>query len=177
VQPLEDHEDAISVLRVDPDPAVAEREQPERLVPADRDHDPRRLSAAELQRVAEQVLEHRDEQRQLGQDQRQVAGLDGGAGVLDLLGQVGPRLGQGRVAGHQGRLAVGAADPAVGEQVVDQRLHALGAVHGELDVLVGPGVELAGVTPLEQLGEARHLAQRLLQVVRSDVGELLELGV
>src|SRR3984957_17075882 len=34
VQPLEDHEDALSVLRLDPDPVVAEREQPERLVTA-----------------------------------------------------------------------------------------------------------------------------------------------
>ena len=33
------------------------------------------------------------------------------------------------------------------------------------------------VAPLQQLAEARHLAQRLLQVVRGDVGELLELGV
>ena len=74
-------------------------------------------------------------------------------------------------------LARGPAHPAVLEQVVDQRLHPLGAVHGELDVLVGPGVQLARVAALQQLGEARHLAQRLLQVVRGDVGELLELGV
>src|SRR5579871_1317940 len=48
VQPLEDHEDALGVLRLDPDPVVAEREQPERLVTADRDHDAGRLPAAEL---------------------------------------------------------------------------------------------------------------------------------
>ena len=34
-----------------------------------------------------------------------------------------------------------------------------------------------GVAALQQLAEARHLAQRLLQVVRGDVGELLEVGV
>ena len=70
-----------------------------------------------------------------------------------------------------------AADTAEGEQVVDQQLHALGAVDGEGDVLVGALVELAAVALLEQLAEARHLAQRLLQVVRRDVGELLEVGV
>ena len=59
------------------------------------------FSAAELQRVAEQVLEHGDQQRQLGQHQRQVPGLDGGAGLLDLLGQVGPGLGERGVAGDQ----------------------------------------------------------------------------
>ena len=43
--------------------------------------------------------------------------------------------------------------------------------------LVGALVELALVALLEHLAEARHLAQRLLQVVRGDVGELLQLGV
>ena len=63
------------------------------------------------------------------------------------------------------------------EQVVDQLLHPLGAVDGELDVAIGPLVELAAVAALEHLREARDLAQRLLQVVRRDVGELLELLV
>ena len=63
------------------------------------------------------------------------------------------------------------------EQVVDERLHPLRAVDGELDVLVRALVELAAVAALEHLGEARDLAQRLLQVVRGDVGELLELLV
>ena len=63
------------------------------------------------------------------------------------------------------------------EQVVDQVLHPPRAVDGEADVLVGALVELAAVALLEQLAEARDLAQRLLQVVRGDVGELLELGV
>src|ERR1700722_12417071 len=51
VQPLEDHEDALSVLRLDADAVVGKSEQPGPIVTADRDHDPRRLSAAELQRV------------------------------------------------------------------------------------------------------------------------------
>ena len=67
------------------------------------------------------------------------------------------------------------ADARELEQVVDQLLHPLGAVDGELDVAVGALVELALVAALEHLGEARDLAQRLLQVVRGDVGELLEL--
>src|SRR5207245_11000974 len=71
VQALEYHEDPFGVLGLDPDAVVAEGEQPERLVPGAGDHDTRRLAAAELQRVAEQVLEDRGEQRQLGQYQRQ----------------------------------------------------------------------------------------------------------
>ena len=52
-----------------------------------------------------------------------------------------------------------------------------GAVDGEADELVGVVVELALVAARQQLRVARHHAQRLLQVVRGDVGELLELGV
>ena len=51
------------------------------------------------------------------------------------------------------------------------------AVDGEADELVGVVVELAPVAAGEELGVARHHAQRLLQVVRGDVGELLELRV
>ena len=73
--------------------------------------------------------------------------------------------------------ALDAPDAREGEQVVDQRLHALGAVDGEGDVLLAALVELSRVAALEHLAEARDLAQRLLEVVGGDVGELLELGV
>ncbi len=43
--------------------------------------------------------------------------------------------------------------------------------------LVAPIVELVAVALLQQLAERRDLAQRFLQVVRGDVGELLKLGV
>ena len=63
------------------------------------------------------------------------------------------------------------------EQVADQTLHALGAIDRVVDVLVGFCVELALVALLEQPGVAGHHAQRFLQIVRGDVGKLLELGV
>ena len=71
----------------------------------------------------------------------------------------------------------GAADPGEGQQVVDQPLHALRAVDREPDVLVGPLVELPAVAALQELAEAGDLAQRFLQVVARDVGELLEVAV
>jgi hypothetical protein len=49
--------------------------------------------------------------------------------------------------------------------------------HRELDVLVGPLVELPAVAALQQLAEAGDLAQRLLQVVAGHVGELLQVAV
>ncbi len=135
-------------------------------------------SPRELQRVAEQVLEHHGQQRELRPHRRQRPGLDHGAG----LGR-SARTGSPSPAASAASQATGPsssrrpAHPAEREQVVDQHLHPLGPVHGELDVLVGLLVELAAVAALQQLAEAGDLAQRLLQVVRGDVGELLELGV
>ena len=178
MQALEDDEDAIGVLGVDPDPVVGHRELEHVAVAPRRDLHARRLVAAELDRVGDQVLQDEPEQRPLAVDLGQApAHLDGGAasprsrarassGVLHELADV-----------DELALALDAADPREGEQVVDQRLHALGAVDGEVDVLLAALVELPRVAALEHLAEARHLAQRLLEVVRGDVGELLELGV
>src|ERR1700733_2298764 len=57
VQALEDQENAVSILRLDPDSVIGDRKRPERAVALGRDDDPRRLLALELQRVADQVLE------------------------------------------------------------------------------------------------------------------------
>ena len=75
------------------------------------------------------------------------------------------------------KLSVRAADARQRQQVGDQRLHPLGAVDGEADVLPRLVVELRSVLALEQLAEVGDLAQRFGQVVRGDVGELLEVGV
>ena len=56
-------------------------------------------------------------------------------------------------------------------------LHPDRPVHREVDELAPLLVELVAVTTLQQLRVARHHAQRLLQVVRRDVGELLQLLV
>ena len=69
------------------------------------------------------------------------------------------------------------AGARVGEQVVDQALHAVHAVDREPDELVRVRVELALVAARQQLHVARHHAQRLGEVVRGDVGELLQVGV
>ena len=93
------------------------------------------------------------------------------------------RLGQGltrptRQLGGIDQLGRGRAPHArEGEQIVDQDLHPLGPVDGEVDVLIRAVIELPGVAALERLAEAGHLAQRFLQIVRGDVGELLEVGV
>src|SRR5438093_7499868 len=53
----------------------------------------------------------------------------------------------------------------------------LAPIHGKGDKLVGLGIELTPVALGEQLGETRHRAERFLEVVRGDVGELFQLRV
>ena len=52
-----------------------------------------------------------------------------------------------------------------------------GAIHRIADELVGVGIELLVVAPLHKLQVAGDHAQRLLQVMRGHVSELLELLV
>src|ERR1700677_4186978 len=73
VEPLEQHEYPLGVLRLDPDAVVGEREDLEPAVGPGGDDDARRGGAAELQRVAEQVLEHRGQQREFRHHQRQAS--------------------------------------------------------------------------------------------------------
>src|SRR3954467_14768770 len=62
VQALEDQKDAVGVLVVDADPVVLAAEAPEPAVALRREPNDRRRVAAELDRVADQVLEHEPQQ-------------------------------------------------------------------------------------------------------------------
>src|SRR5215831_14285531 len=129
VQPLENHKYSFRVFRLDAYSIVAEREQPELAVPADRDGDPGRLVRAELQRVADEVLEHGGQQRRLAEHHRQLAHLDRRLRAPHLGRQVRPCLGEQHRTRHPLAALRGPPHPAEREQVVDQRLHPLGAVH------------------------------------------------
>ncbi len=136
--------------------------------------------AAELHRVADQVLPQHRQQRRIAHDRaaaasagRSITAPDSSIAVDRLPSAVSS------VASRSTSVCGGVEPPDPGErqQVVDQDLHALGAVDGETDVLGAALVELVAVALLQQLAERRDLAQRLLQIVRRDVGELLEFGV
>ena len=99
------------------------------------------------------------------------------AGLGDAGVQTRPRLGDGGPEIDRGESLARPPHSTEGQQISDQPLHPLRPVDREGDVLLAALVQLAAVTLLEQLAEARHLAQRLLEVVRGDIGELLEVGV
>ena len=96
VQALEDQEDAILVLRVDADAVVAHGEQPMVSLPAGVHVDLRRRFAAELQRVADEVLEQLGQLRRVGPDGRQFAVRDFGSCLLDARVEVVQGLPQRR---------------------------------------------------------------------------------
>ena len=60
---------------------------------------------------------------------------------------------------------------------MNEDLHALRSLDGIADEFVGFFIELAAITFGQQLGVSRHHSQRLLQVMRRDVGELLKIGI
>ena len=138
----------------------------------------RRGLVAELDRVGDQVLEDEPQEPGVAVDGRQRPfDRDGGLALLDRPRQVRAHALDEQPAVDVDVRLLHAPDARERQQVVDQVLHAGRAVDGEPDVLVGARVELPAVALLQQLAEARDLAQRLLEVVRGDVGELLELGV
>ena len=184
MEALEDHEDPVGVARGDADAVVADREGVGVAAVVGsrvRSHDsrtrggasPRNLMAL-ANRFCSSAVSSERSPRTCGSGPSMVTLR---AGLLDRRAEVGHGVGRDLVHGHDLLLGAHAPDAREREQVVDQHLHALGAVDGELDVLVGALVQLALVAVLEHPGEARDLAQRLLQVVRRDVGELLQLGV
>lgn len=178
MQPLEEDEDLLLELRCDADAVVADGELPHAVGGYGADVDVRRpVGAPELDGVRQQVL---PEHAQLGgvpHDRRQHVVGDLGPTLLDGHAEVVEGLAHHLLQIDGLVLVVHAADPGECQQVVDEDLHTVGAVDGEGDVLVGPLVQLAPVAPLQELGEAGHLAQRFLQVVRGDVGELFQLRV
>ena len=108
-----------------------------------RDVDLGRPLAAELDRVADQVLEELVELRRVARTRRQrrrvtVAPLSSMAAA----GSPAPRSTSALQSVGSNALAAG-ADAGVGEQVIDELLHARGAVDGVADELVGVLVELA----------------------------------
>src|SRR5579872_2250022 len=65
VEALEQPEDPLRVLAVDADAMIGDGEPPVGTIAGGPDHDPWFGAAAELDRVAQEVLEHGDQQRKL----------------------------------------------------------------------------------------------------------------
>ena len=125
-----------------------------------------------LDGVADEVLKQLNQLHLVRQDGGQRIVRHQRAAFLDGAAQIDERLLQRLFAGGIEQLLSLCPDARIGQQILDQPLHAVGAVHGERNELVGIGVQLALVAPGQKLRVAGHHAQRLLQIVRGDVGKL-----
>ena len=163
--------------RLDADAVVADGEAPGIAFALSREVHPRRLLASELDRVGDQVLEELAELGGVSGYFRQWIVADLGVALVDRRAEVGQDVAEHAARCRPAEIDATAADARVGQQVVDQCLHPPRAVDRVADVAVGALVELATVAAREELGVADDHPQRLLEVVRGDVGELLELGV
>src|SRR6185295_4331385 len=88
VEALKDPEDALEVLRLDPDAVVLHREAPRLAFPHGGDVDLRGLGPAELDRIGDQVLEELKELRGIDGQRRERVVSHLGAALPDRDGQV-----------------------------------------------------------------------------------------
>src|SRR5206468_7185881 len=88
VQALEDDEDPRGVLGIEADAVVADGEDPLVAFAPGRDMDEGRGLAAELDRVADQILEDLPESNRVGPECRQGVVRDDGSRLLDRLLQI-----------------------------------------------------------------------------------------
>ena len=96
MQALEDDEDPLGVLGLDPDPVVRAGELPEArvVIGAPRlEADDRQVVGAELQRVGDEVVEDGDEQRAVAAHDGQPADVDRRGALLDDAGERRERVG------------------------------------------------------------------------------------
>ena len=94
------------------------------------------------------------------------------AAFFDGAAQIHERLLQCFLAGDFEQFLSFCSHARIGQQILDQPLHAAGAVHCESDEFIGIGVQLSLVSSGKKLRVAGHHAQRLLQIVRGNVGKL-----
>ena len=143
---------------------------------------PRRHAlAAELERVGDQVLEQLAHLQRVGLDASAASPTStvaAGSSIARL--EVGQTTSRATLAEVDLLERRGAAvrDARERQQVLDQRLHPAGRVAACAAGSRGPCRQAARRRRRPSCcGEHLHLAQRLLQVVRGDRRELLELGV
>jgi hypothetical protein len=178
VQPLEQAEHRRVVARLDADAPVA-HVQRRRRAAAELAHLHLGRRPAVLHRVRDEVREHLDQPLAVGAHHRErPGGAHPGPARGDRGGEPLARVGQRRVRVHGRQLQVEAADARVFEQRVDQPAEPRGQAADGVQPRQPVGVQrLAGVV----LGHHRRVvvdpAQRLLEVVRGDVGEVVEFAV
>ncbi len=132
---------------------------------------------AELDRVADQVLEQLDQLHRIPRDGGERCMRHYGAAFLNRQLQVPHGMLQDSLAVNRCKRTATGSDTGIGQQVADQPLHAVGTVHGKRDEFLGVAVQPVPVALRQQLREACHFSQRFLEIMGGDIGKLLQLPV
>ena len=179
MKPLEDGKDAVGVLWFDPDAVVGYGEPPFAVLAGRGDFDPGGLVPWNLMALATRFSNSCTSRvRRLAPSGTLPVTTTWAPACFDSGGQVHaapvprPRCSPPRSSPRRQP-----ADSGISQQIVDQLLHAVRAVNHVGDVLIGLPSSLALVSAGQQLAETGHLAQRLLQVMRRDIRELLQFCV
>src|SRR3990172_3571473 len=191
VQALKDIEDAVEVLFVESDTIVfyddltrsadwrvpkgaSSRNAKEFAMDLD---DWSFVRPVELQGIVDQVLQQLTHLEGIGFNGRQLTHVQLKAYLLDLHFQIGYHAPQhvGEIDPNEGLLR--GPDPSQSQQIADQPLHPFRRIPQPLQVILPLGAERLPAFELQLLPEELDLAQRLLEIVRSDGGELLQSGI
>ncbi len=131
----------------------------------------------EFQRIADEILEHLGELNGIDAHRRQPVIGDPRVTFVDRDLEPVEHVLQHDIRSYDLGCFGLRVDAGIGEQILDKLLHALGALDGIGDVFLGLLVDFALVMLGQQFSVARDHAQRLLQVMRRDISELLQIGV
>ena len=174
VQSLEEDEDPVEVLGLDPDPVVRDRETPPPVLALGRDPDPRELVRPELERVLDQVVEDQLQFGGITADLGERVVLDHGAELADLVTVVAQHVAEHLFEVDRLERPLPRADAGEEEEVLDQPLHAEPALDDVAEDLLCVPLEPVPVPPLEELHVRDDRPYRFLQVVAGRVGIALE---
>src|SRR5215203_2855617 len=179
VQPVKRQEDALGVLAVEADAVVLDVDfgLPGRAAQGIHLHDGRLAWSVEFERVADEVLEDLTHLHGVALDPRELADRHAPTRGLNAHLEIAERVVHERRELDELRLLLLRRHARETQQRLDESLHARrGAVH-PAQVIAALIIEFARVLLRHAVGERLDLPQRLLQIVRRDVREVLEVAV
>src|SRR3989338_10350947 len=122
----------------------------------------RRIAAAKLESIADQILKELSELRAIRIEHRQGAANNIGPMLFNDQAEIGQCLvkcyfcvclGKGRIAG---------VDAGQHQEIIDDRLHACGAIHRITNEFISILIQFSAIALSYELSVTRHHAQRLL---------------
>ena len=155
-----------------PIPLSPHRQHPLSALALHPDVDVRRLLAAELQGIADEVLEHLPQLGGIGHHGGKLGSRDHGPTLPDADLEVREHVVKHRRTIGRLKGLAASAHPRIRQEVLNERMHTGGARDGVGDELMGVGIELVAVALLKQLNAPCDRPQWLLQIMRGDIGEL-----